>query len=223
MRSILTQNVDADDSDSIEKLQCELSIIALQFGARSIENSELLVGSGYLSFLLGLLPFVSQKADIPIIELVRHCMEVGVLVIQFFDIPQFLAILRCPDADVYRSTCALLRTIINRDSGYALVVLKCGLADVLLELMDDTRSFREKVAVLEVLSAVMVNDVDDSELTALLSAPIIEMCREVHEVDRMAVQDLFAVLTRFHAITFDVPELHRIVEDLIEELFEPGR
>jgi hypothetical protein len=97
------------------------------------------------------------------------------------------------------------------------VVLKCGLADVLLEVMDDTRSFREKVAVLEVLSAVMVSDVDGSELTTLLSAPIIEMCREVHEVDRMAVQDLFAVLARFHAITFDVPELHRIVEDLIED------
>jgi hypothetical protein len=44
-----------------------------------------------------------------------------------------------------------------------------------------------------------------------------EMCREVHKVDPIVVPDLFVVLARFHTMTFDVPELHRIVEDLIED------
>jgi hypothetical protein len=215
MKSMWANTIELDTIE--DTFQYELSMIALHFACANPAHAECVVESGYLSFLLGLLPFVGQSAYVPILELVAHCAKLcpDIAVIQFVDVSQFLSLLKLPDWRVFRAVCSALRILVFRASQYALALLECGFADVLVERIDDL-TFPEKSAALGLIIAIMTADTPDEHVAVLLRVPIVEMCREVHEVDPTALPDLYGVLARVHAMSFDNPEVHELVEDLIE-------
>jgi hypothetical protein len=208
----------AEPCDSIAKLQAELSVIVLKFVAAAREHAELVIESGYLGYLLGVLPFISVVAAPAVVATVHCCVHAcGDLsaVTRFIDVRQFLSFLSLPNFELFVGTCELLETLVSRDTGIVAIMIEGGFPDLLQEEVEK-RTFREKAALISVLAAMMISEVGDSELEPLCTQRVVEICREVYEMDPGAIADLGGAIARFHAITFDIPELHALVEDLIE-------
>jgi hypothetical protein len=217
MGAIWAKTVDAAECDSLTTFQTELSIIALQFVSAAREHAELVLECGYLGYLLGVLPFVAEAAYPAIVDTVQWCAHACAdlsALTRFLDIAQFVSFLSLPDPQLFVATCRLLEGLVRRESAFVAMLLEGGFPDQMREVAE--RTFREKAALISVLAAVMVSDVADSELGLLCSEGAIEMCREVYQMDSGAIDGLGGALARFHAITFEVPELHALVEDLIE-------
>jgi hypothetical protein len=87
---------------------------------------------------------------------------------------------------------------------------------VFLERMQDSLDFAGKKAMTALIIAILQNEPDDENLQSQLDLDIFALFYEIYDTNPHERENLLGAVTRFHAITYDIPKLHEIFAENVE-------
>jgi hypothetical protein len=208
----------------------ETSVLLIRFICESIINvltvdpsvMTLLVEAAFPSFLLGIIPAVSEPGIILIFQVLKKCLKLGPGegTLRFLDCAELVRLLESENLGCFKHVCNILEILCCKDVEIIGRLFELGLVDQICKRVGNGMAFVEKKAVVILIRRIVLKEQNDETLRPLLRREIFELCLEIHDLNPGEIRGLLATITRFHVMTFDVPDLHKILAEYVESSFD---
>ena len=215
-RTIILTILRDSDRKSIEALENVME--CLKSWCQSLTAVRLLNENQFSTFLFQILPFCPGTVIPTALTVLSNLIaELGDQETQQLntcvDLAWLLDQLRQEKDEIFVAVLDLLSVLIKKFQGFVRVLIDSGLVDIITSRLETLR-FPSKRGVAILLHAMITDETNDNVLMPLLDPCIITMLLDLHEVEE---SHAIGTLARFHAMSFDIPEIHALISDVIEQ------
>ena len=214
-RSVVLKILTNKDSRSIEAI--ENVMYSLENWCNTLSVVRLMNENQFIQFLFQILPFSPTSVLPPCLSILTSLIDgadedEAERLNTCVDIAWLFDQLREESDKIFVAVLDLLNSLTKTFQGFVQAMIEGGLVDIITSKLEDMR-FPAKRATIILINSMIREEPNDQVLMPLLDSRIVNTLLELYELDQSGV----GTLARLYAMSFDVPDIHDLLRDIIEQ------
>lgn len=184
-----------------------------------------LIRCEYPSLLLAQIQFLSSESALSCIKIIRLCVaeadvdELNECIISYLT-PEVVQYLLQGNNELFGTVCELLADLVRKLSGFTRAIISdIGIADLIVTKIPEL-SFEDRASISGLINAIVQVEMSDEVLMPFLHPVIIDLLVELYELEEVDETGSYGTLSRFHAMTFEIPEIHEMLSEIVESSWD---